>query len=675
MTAGGVGLPAGWQLTTIGAVCSKPQYGWTTSAAQSGDIKLLRTTDITSGVIDWNAIPFCREAPADTEKYLLADGDIVVSRAGSVGVSHRVMRPERSVFASYLIRFKPKPMIDGAFLAYLLQSPAYWAQVLGQTAGIAIPNVNASKLEAFEIPVPPLGEQRRIVSEIEKQFTRLDAGLASLRLVQAKLKRYRAAVLKVACEGRLVPTEAELAGKNGHDYETGEQLLARILTERRKETTGRGKYKEPLIPDTAVAFRLPVGWALATLDAVAEIKGGITKDQKRKHSVPARFVDYLRVANVQRGYLDLAEVKQILATEQEIEELSLRTVDVLFNEGGDRDKLGRGWVWNGELNECIHQNHVFRARLLDAGLNPRFVSWYANTSGQKFFFDEGKHTTNLASISMSRLKGLPVPIPPPAEQERIVTEVDRRLSVIDALEQVVSANLQRAARLRQSILDRAFSGRLLTTTIVAVSSQYRDEAARKKARHFARTLLSAEIVHRLHKEPTFGHVKLQKIFHLCEHIAQLPDIAGEYTRQAAGPLDNRSMYATQATLKKLQWYRDVPRAGFGHQYIPMARAGGHREYIERWPGEKLEVVEHLIELMRKWDTEQCEIFSTVYAAWNDLIMAGGVVSDDTVLDEVLSRWHDQKRRIPSDRWRRAIYWMRQEGFIPTGFGRLTRTKS
>ena len=316
------------------------------------------------------------------------------------------------------------------------------------------------------------------MAEIEKQFTRLEAGVAALRRVRANLKRYGAAVLKAACEGKLVPTEAQLTPKNAKakpdslstssafsavknpGYETGEALRARILTEHRQNWQGRGQYKEPVPLDNSKLPLLPEGWTWASLDALAEIKGGITKDQNRKHTAPARSVPYLRVANVQRGYIDLTEVKEIVTTEDEIQELALKPGDILFNEGGDRDKLGRGWVWNGELPECIHQNHVFRARLHLGALNPKLVSWYANTLGQKFFFDEGKHTTNLASISMTKLKGLPVPIPPPAEQTRIVAEVERRLSVVEELEALVSANLQRATSLRQSILQNAFRGKL-----------------------------------------------------------------------------------------------------------------------------------------------------------------------------------------------------------------------
>lgn len=350
--------------------------------------------------------------------------------------------------------------VESSFLKYRFMTRDFVAYACENSNGVNLPRVSAKALARFLILLPPIPEQRRIVAEIEKQFTRLEAGVAALKRVQANLKRYRAAVLKAACEGRLVPTEAEIARKEGRAYESGTALLTRILSERRKNWQGRGKYKEPAAPETDSLGALPEGWAWGTLDFLAEIKGGITKDQKKKHNAPTRPVPYLRVANVQRGYLDLSEVKEIVATVEEINVLILKKGDILFNEGGDRDKLGRGWIWNNELAECIHQNHVFRARLFLADMISKFVSWYANTFGQRFFFDEGKHTTNLASISMTKLKQLPVPIPPSEEQTRIVAEVERRLSVIEGIEATVEANLKRAARLRQSVLQKAFSGGL-----------------------------------------------------------------------------------------------------------------------------------------------------------------------------------------------------------------------
>ena len=158
--------------------------------------------------------------------------------------------------------------------------------------------------------------------------------------------------------------------------------------------------------------RLPKGWRWVTLREIADISGGITKGQKYRETDILRRVPYLRVANVQRGYLDLTEMKEIAATETKNDALQLQPGDILFNEGGDRDKLGRGWIWNNELPVCIHQNHVFRARLRNAEHSPRFISYYSNSAGQQYFYDQGKHTTTLASITLTKLGELPIPLPP-----------------------------------------------------------------------------------------------------------------------------------------------------------------------------------------------------------------------------------------------------------------------
>ena len=179
-----------------------------------------------------------------------------------------------------------KPGLVNSFLLYQLNCIDYRPYVSGTTR-LKLPQ---GPMKRIPLLVPPEPEQRQIVAEIEKQFTRLEAGIAALRRVQANLKRYRAAVLKAACEGRLVPTEAELARKKRRAYESADQLLARILIERRNKWNGRGKYNGPATPDTTSLPPLPKGWTWTTLDALAEVKGGITKDQKRKHSVPARLV-------------------------------------------------------------------------------------------------------------------------------------------------------------------------------------------------------------------------------------------------------------------------------------------------------------------------------------------------------------------------------------------------
>lgn len=204
-------------------------------------------------------------------------------------------------------------------------------------------------------------------------------------------------------------------------------------------------------------------------------------------------------------------------------------------------------------------------------------------------------------------------------------------------------------------------------------TQKRNQPTNRARRHFARAVLSAEIVDKLHDEPTFGRVKHQKVFLLCECIAQIDDIQGEYHREAAGPLDNRLIYSVEDELRRQKWFETYERTSFGHAYRPLANAGQHRKYLRRWSRKKQETISRIIELMRTWDTEACEIFATAYAAWNDLIILGRVVTDETILNEIY-RWHASKSRIPEVRWQRALSWMRKEGFVPIGFGRATTSR-
>ncbi len=255
--------------------------------------------------------------------------------------------------------------------------------------------------------------------------------------------------------------------------------------------------------------------------------------------------------------------------------------------------------------------------------------------------------------------------PPQSPKKCIAAEVERRLSVIDELETAVTANLARATRLRQSVLQRAFADDLVKSATVGVTPPKR-QLSPKARRHFRRVLLSAEIVHQLHAEPTFGQIKHQKVFHLCEHIAQLSDLEVQYHREAAGPYDNRLIYANESDLKRNKWYEHV-----GHHYRPLAKAGGHEKYLADFSAEQLGVIHRLIKLMRTWDTKSCEILSTTYAAWNDLLIWKREPTETAIFHEILNRWHPNKRDVPEKRWHDAIAWMKKEGFVPTGFGRAT----
>jgi len=198
----------------------------------------------------------------------------------------------------------------------------------------------------------------------------------------------------------------------------------------------------------------------ASLAQLTNIKGGVTVDKKREAVDPVTL-PYLRVANVQNGFLELQYVKEITVEREKAEQCHLLPGDILLNEGGDRDKLGRGWVWSGEIDPCIHQNHVFRARPVIEELSSHFISYYTNAFGQPFFMQKGKQSVNLASISLTAISGLPVPLPPIEEQAEIVVALDQKLSEMATAANACQTELTRSAALRQSILKDAFAGKLV----------------------------------------------------------------------------------------------------------------------------------------------------------------------------------------------------------------------
>ncbi|MDY1591471.1 MAG: restriction endonuclease subunit S [Methanofastidiosum sp.] len=216
-------IPLNWICSKLGNITLFHQYGWTTRAVDKGTLHLLRTTDITSGRIDWDSVPYCEEEPENVEKYLLKDGDIVISRAGSVGYSYLIKNPpQKSIFASYLIRFRP--LINGTFLSYFLRSPIYWNAISEKSIGIAIPNVNASKLKQINVPIPSLEEQKIIVEHIEQLFSLADYIEETVDSKLEQSKTLRQSILKKAFEGKLVPQDP--------NDEPAELLLEKIKKQR-----------------------------------------------------------------------------------------------------------------------------------------------------------------------------------------------------------------------------------------------------------------------------------------------------------------------------------------------------------------------------------------------------------------------------------------------------------
>lgn len=343
------------------------------------------------------------------------------------------------------------------------------------TYGTSPPSAREDELLKQRVLLAPQPEQRRIVAKIESLFAKMDAGVAALKRAEANLKRYRASVLKAAVEGRLT----EQWRKENPPSETGEELLARILAERRKrweaeqlaKLAGKGrkppknwktKYQEPVRPDARHLPELPDGWCWATVDQVAQVTGGLTQNPARaKLSVQ---YPYLRVANVYADAFRLDDIRTIGVSDAELSRVTLRRGDLLIVEGnGSPDQIGRVAEWKGSVTPCCHQNHLIKVRCSPSSCLPRWLLlWLLSPAGREFVLAQASSTSGLYTLSLSKVRGIPLPLAPTAEQAEAAEVVDHMRDAAQVTDQQVAvATTIRVPALRQSILQSAFEGRLV----------------------------------------------------------------------------------------------------------------------------------------------------------------------------------------------------------------------
>ncbi len=238
-----------------------------------------------------------------------------------------------------------------------------------------------------------------------------------------------------------------------------EELAAKIGESRHFRQAAHSEAAHVLSSTMLSIFSSPHDWSKVTLGEVADIVSGVTLGRDLRG--PTVEMPYLRVANVQDGHLDLTVMKTVSILESEKAKWLFASGDLLLTEGGDWDKLGRGTVWEGEIPDCIHQNHIFRLRVKPTEFDPYFLSALIGSPyGKSYFQAASKQTTNLASINQRQLKAFPVYQPPISEQRRIVAYLDALQAKVDSLKALQAKTAAELDALLPSVLDKAFNGEL-----------------------------------------------------------------------------------------------------------------------------------------------------------------------------------------------------------------------
>jgi type I restriction enzyme S subunit len=369
---------------------------------------------------------------------------------------NKVYRPNfEGLCSAEFIVLPENERVDGAYLQYFLNSAAFVRYTSHLNAGDR-PRVDFDQIAPYQIPIPGKVKQREIVAEIEKQFSRLDEAVANLQRVKANLKRYKASVLKDAVEGRLVPTEAELACREGRSFETGEQLLQRILEARRKTWSGRGNYRAPISADLAnFSDDLPTGWSWSSLD---QLTSKITSGSRDWSQYYGRGTGtFVLAQNVRPFYPDFS-VQQLVdppSSDPSCDRSRVQDDDLLATIVGAN--AGQICLVSKAPREAYVCQSVALIRPVKRSTSAYLNYWLNSTDNGQRYLDRCMYGQGRPHLSFEQLMAAPIALPPLVEQERIGAEVDRRLSLIDDVEAEVDANLKRAQALRQSTLSKAFS--------------------------------------------------------------------------------------------------------------------------------------------------------------------------------------------------------------------------
>ncbi|MBK1890081.1 restriction endonuclease subunit S [Undibacterium sp. 14-3-2] len=458
-------LPENWAFERLGNVCEIVR-GVTFPSSQkqtnraSGAVACLRTSNV-QAEIDWDDLIFIDPEFVGREDQWVQKGDTMISMANSYELVGKVALvrdvKERATFGGFIAAVRPH-VLEPDYLYLVLRSPYMQARMrvtASQTTNIA--NISLGGMRPIPTPIPPKEEQSRIVAKVDELMAlcdKLEAQQQARRKLQNNLRQSTLqAVANATTPHELQTTWARLADNFGRLFHAPEDVTEFVAELKNMAVRGllslpstslspideiaadcerlRDHYitsglmrRQKLISIAKTDVLYPEHWRIASFDKVAVVIGGVTKgrDLRGRDVVTC---PYLAVANVQRGFFKLTELKTIQIGTEELNKYLVNEGDLLITEGGDWDKVGRTAIWRGAVDNCLHQNHVFKARVPSSSLLNEWVELVFNSGvGRNYFSRASKQTTNLASINMTQLRSFPMPIPPLDEQRAVLAKLD-----------------------------------------------------------------------------------------------------------------------------------------------------------------------------------------------------------------------------------------------------------
>jgi len=410
-------------------------------------IRVIRIANVQDGkIVDEQPCFYPSETRNEIEKYMLKEGDLLVSLTGNVGRVGLIpgdMLPAALNQRVCCLRLK-KDNIDLKYLFLYLRRKDFVRECIKASKGVAQLNLSTKWLENYEIPLPSLSEQKRIVDKIEELFSELDSAVEILKKTKEQLAVYRQSVLECAFEGKYTIDWRKL-----NKYSVSE-----FKKELYKKRCDAGNASEYQLMEEISLPSIPKGWDWVFVgDIVMFPEYGTSKKSLKNGKVPV-----LRMGNMKNGSIDWGDLVYS-NDEEDNKKYRLHDQDVLFNRTNSPEHVGKTSIFKGE-QEAIFAGYIIRINQLPE-INAQYLTYYMNSHIAKKYSNKVKTDgVNQSNINGKKLLSYPFPLCTRGEQDKIVDEIEIRLSKCDSIEKTVNDALIQANAMRQSILKKAFDGSL-----------------------------------------------------------------------------------------------------------------------------------------------------------------------------------------------------------------------
>jgi type I restriction enzyme S subunit len=583
--------------------------------------------------------PYTMIALGETDKthieYQFDTKAVIIPLVSSTGHGHASMKRVKyceGKFALGNILCAVIPNDESFVLAKYLHIYLHWNReelLVSQMKGMANVSLPMNRIADVMVTVPSIDKQREII-ELEKQLVEKELKADSLFADQlTQLENLNQAILQEAVQGKLVPQDPK--------DEPASELLKRIKAEKAtlRQAQGKGKKEKPLPPikREEIPFEIPENWVWCRLGEIISISSGdgLTSYQMDKSgNIPVYG------GNGINGYHSK------------------------FNIDSKRIVIGRVGAYCGAVHITEDKGWVTdNAFIVSYSVENIDFNWLA------FFLkaldlNKLSYKGNQPVISGARVYPLVVPLPPLSEQKRIVAEIEKQFALTKQLKEHIIANQQATEQLLKALLHQAFE---VEEMVIAKPKGKVIELKPTNVDYYRRTVLAAEIVWQLHKEPTLGHLKLQKLIYLCQKSADM-QLPTNFLRQAMGPYDNRLMRSIDKQLKEKKWFEYKQDQIL--KYQPLEKAGQHHNDFLKYFSAESEGIQFIIDKFRNVLSREIEIWATLYACMDNMLNENVIFSEASLLQRFYE-WSEEKKKFSEDQIKRVFSRMKETGIIPKGF--------